>query len=194
MGFEIPKGITQIPYFEQLIFTLIAVIAAVIVAAIFRRAMRFVVMGIRNRQALSDHFKAKTRTVTSLMNSVVNVIVFAVAGLIILSRWEIDITPIIASAGVFGLALSFGSQTLVKDIIAGVFIFLEDQFNVGDVVKIGAFEGKVKRVTLRLTVLQDADGNYVYMPNSTITSVVRIKVAPEGVKPATKAKQEEKKK
>lgn len=194
MSFEILRGITQVPYFEQIAFTIISLVAAVIVAAIFRRTMRFVVMGIRSRQALSEHFKAKTRTVTSLMNSVVNVIVFAVALLIILSRWEIDITPIIASAGVFGLALSFGSQTLVKDIIAGVFIFLEDQFNVGDVVKIGSFEGKVKRVTLRLTVLQDKDGNYVYMPNSTITSVVRVKVAPEGVKPATIAKQEEKKK
>jgi small conductance mechanosensitive channel len=108
--------------------------------------------------------------------NLIDVALFGVTILIILSHWKIDIAPILTGAGIFGLAISFGSQTLVKDIISGFFIISESQYNIGDRVKIGTYEGRVYKVTLRLTVLKDDEGNKIYIPNSTITTVTRVKV------------------
>ena len=72
------------------------------------------------------------------------------------------------------LYLSFGAQTLVKDIIAGFFIIAENQFNIGDKIQIGKLEGEVNKMTLRLTVLKDKNGNLIYIPNSQITTVIKL--------------------
>lgn len=69
----------------------------------------------------------------------------------------------------------FGTQSLIKDIISGIFILVDDQFNVGDTVKIGAHTGRVKAVSLRLTILEDKEGDVIYIPNSKINSVVVLK-------------------
>jgi small conductance mechanosensitive channel len=86
-----------------------------------------------------------------------------------------NITPLITGAGILGLAFSFGAQTLVKDLIAGFFIILENQYNVGDQVKLNTEEGVVDKITLRATVLKDKKGNLIYIPNSEIKKVVVIK-------------------
>ena len=88
-----------------------------------------------------------------------------------LKRIGLDITPILTGAGLLGLAVSFGSQTLVRDLISGFFIIVENQFNVGDKVKIANIEGKVIAINLRTTVLENKHQR-IYIPNSEIKNVV----------------------
>ncbi len=89
----------------------------------------------------------------------------------VLETIGIDMKPLLASAGVAGLAIGFGAQTLVKDVINGFFILIENQYEVGDNVKIGGVQGAVELMTLRRTVLRDADGTVHVIPNSTISVV-----------------------
>jgi small conductance mechanosensitive channel len=86
----------------------------------------------------------------------------------------IHVEPLLASAGIAGLAVGFGAQTLVHDVLNGFFILVENWFDIGDVIKIGAFQGSVETLTLRRTVLRDADGSVHTIPNSTITAVTNM--------------------
>jgi len=86
----------------------------------------------------------------------------------------IDIKPLLASAGIAGLAIGFGAQTLVKDVINGFFLLVENQFDVGDVVKVSGVQGTVESLTMRRTVLRDADGTVHTIPNSAITIVSNL--------------------
>ena len=107
----------------------------------------------------------------TLLISVVSVVIWINALLIILESLGINITPIVASAGVAGIALAFGAQTLIKDYISGILLILEDQYGVGDVVVIGAVTGTVEEVLLRTTRLRDADGTLWHIRNGEILSV-----------------------
>ena len=89
----------------------------------------------------------------------------------ILSEVGVNIAPIIASAGIIGIALGFGAQSLVKDFLSGVFIFMEDQYGVGDVVDLGEAIGSVEAVTLRMTRLRDVNGIVWFVPNGEIMRV-----------------------
>jgi len=84
-----------------------------------------------------------------------NIVIYTIILFLILNLFGVDIRPIIAGAGVIGLAIGFGAQSLVKDFVSGLFIFLENQYGIGDQVKVGSFEGTVIRITMRVTVLKD---------------------------------------
>lgn len=145
-----------------------------IISNIFKKTIDKLFLGIKKRVS-EERMLAKTKTLRGFLKNIVDFILLFVAVLMILSQFNINITPILTGAGVLGLAISFGSQTLIKDLISGFFILIEDQFNVGDYVKIGNFEGEVYKLTIRLTVLKDKEGNLIYIPNSQIVNVVRIK-------------------
>jgi small-conductance mechanosensitive channel len=85
---------------------------------------------------------------------------------------NIDLTPVFASAGVFGIVIGFGAQSLIKDFLSGVFIIMENQYRVGDIVDIEGAAGTVERVTIRSTVLRDADGNVHFLPNGNVMHVI----------------------
>src|SRR5438552_13319066 len=85
-----------------------------------------------------------------------------------------SLTPVLASAGILCLAVGFGAQSLVKDVISGFFILLEDQYGVGDVVKIGDFTGVVEHMTLRSTVLRNLEGQVHVVPNGNIQTVTVV--------------------
>ena len=111
------------------------------------------------------------RTLAGVINSVgISVIVF-LAVMETLSLFNLNLGPLLASAGIAGLAIGFGAQTLVKDVINGFFILLEDQFNVGDIVRVAGVKGTVEGMSLRRTVLRDDDGTIHMVPNSQITIV-----------------------
>jgi moderate conductance mechanosensitive channel len=118
--------------------------------------------------------RVKGRTIALLLNTVGNIIILGVAGLLILELIGIDIRPLLAGAGILGLAIGFGSQALVKDFVSGVFIILENQYNVGDVVKIGTFTGKVKKISFRSTVLLDEKEGLIYISNGSIGSIANL--------------------
>ena len=111
----------------------------------------------------------RARTVGSVLRSTANVVVATVMALMILSALEVNVAPLLASAGVVGVAVGFGAQSLVKDFISGVFLLIEDQFGVGDVVDLGmGAVGTVEEVGLRLTKVRSFDGTLWYVRNGEI--------------------------
>ncbi|HKR83712.1 MAG TPA: mechanosensitive ion channel family protein [Terriglobales bacterium] len=113
----------------------------------------------------------QVRTVTSVFTSVGVFAIVFVAILMVLSVFNFNLGPMLASAGIAGLAIGFGAQTLVHDFINGFFILLENQYDIGDVVRIAGVKGTVERMSLRNTVLRDEDGTVHIVPNSSIQIV-----------------------
>jgi small conductance mechanosensitive channel len=124
---------------------------------------------IRGDKFLSkDAEKKREDTLISVLNATVSVLVWLVGTMMILSELGINIGPIIAAAGVAGIAFGFGGQYLIRDVIAGLFIILENQYRVGDVVSINGTAGLVEKINLRLTIIRDLDGTVHHIPNGTI--------------------------
>lgn len=116
----------------------------------------------------------RAETLANILRTVGNTVVVIVALMMALRELGVDITPIVAGAGVVGLAVGFGAQSLIKDVISGFFILLENQFGVGDVIKAGGVAGLVERMNLRVTVLRDIDGAVHFIPNSEIKEVSNL--------------------
>jgi len=112
----------------------------------------------------------RVSTIHRIVYSALHIVAWIVVALIVLSELGIDIGPLLAAAGVAGFAIGFGAQYLIRDLIAGLFIILEDQFRKGDVVKIGGIAGLVEDITLRKTVLRDLDGIEHHVPNGEINT------------------------
>ncbi len=123
------------------------------------------------------HVSQKEKRAATLCHIIIstgNIFIYAVILLMVLNVFGVDIRPILAGAGVIGLAIGFGAQSLVKDFVSGLFILVENQYGVGDKVKIGSSEGCVVRITMRSTVLKDEEGNLYYMSNGSIKSVINL--------------------
>ncbi|GAC1428506.1 MAG: hypothetical protein NVSMB58_01860 [Terriglobales bacterium] len=113
----------------------------------------------------------QVRTVASVLTSVGVFVIVFVSALMVLAQLNLHLEPLLASAGVAGLAIGFGAQTLVHDFINGFFILLENQYDIGDNVRIAGVKGTVEEMTLRHTVLRDEDGTVHTVPNSEIKIV-----------------------
>ena len=110
----------------------------------------------------------RENTLISIFHGIIRTAVWAIAILTILAEAEVNIAPLLAGAGVLGLAIGFGAQSLVKDMLAGLFIMIEDQYRVGDVVNIADTGGSVQSINLRKTTLRDLDGIEHHIPNGEI--------------------------
>lgn len=113
----------------------------------------------------------RARTVGSVLRSTAAVVIGSIAVLLVLDTLNVNIAPFIASAGIVGVAVGFGAQSLVKDFLSGLFMLLEDQYGVGDVVDLGPATGTVEAVALRVTKIRDGNGTLWYIPNGTMTRV-----------------------
>ena len=113
----------------------------------------------------------RAHTVGSVLSSVATVVIWAVALLMVVSELEYDIGPVLASAGIAGVALSFGAQSLVKDYLSGIFMVAEDQLGIGDVVDLGEASGTVESVGLRVTQVRDVNGTLWHVRNGEILRV-----------------------
>ncbi|QBQ53628.1 mechanosensitive ion channel family protein [Nitrosococcus wardiae] len=117
---------------------------------------------------------SRLRTLVLLLNWLGTILIILTAGYLILDEFGINMAPVLASVGIVGLALGFGGQYLIRDIINGIFILIEGQYNVNDIVQIGEFVGIVERVNLRHTQLRDLEGRAIYIPNGEIKTVVNF--------------------
>lgn len=134
---------------------------------------------IRRIERLSDEGDVHARserekrahTVSRILRQASAVLVWSITLMLVLAEFGVDLKPILAGAGILGLAVGFGAQTLVKDVITGFFILLENQIRVGDTVTAAGCTGEVESVNLRTTVLRDQDGTTHIIPNSAITVV-----------------------
>jgi small-conductance mechanosensitive channel len=158
----------------------VIVFVAAIVARVGARAARRAVVSFRTRAPAmvtgapavpSVRAEQRATTLGDVVAGVVRTAVWSVALLVVLDELGINLAPLLAGAGVAGLAVGFGAQSLVKDVISGLFILLEDQYGVGDVVTLGDASGTVEDVTLRVTRLRAFDGTVWFVPNGEIRRV-----------------------
>jgi small conductance mechanosensitive channel len=113
----------------------------------------------------------RAHTLGRLLQSTLTIVVLAIAGLMILDEFGVDIRPVLTGAGILGLAVGFGAQTLVRDIISGFFLIVEDQVRVGDVAVVNGTGGLVEAINLRTIVLRDMEGTVHVFPNGAITTL-----------------------
>ncbi|WLR55149.1 mechanosensitive ion channel family protein [Mesobacillus subterraneus] len=167
---------------ENLWFTIgesvLKIIAILIITGLFIRVGKI---------AIRNFFKVRTRsplriterreaTLMKLLENVLTYVVYFIAIMSILAAMAIDVKAMLAGAGIVGLAVGFGAQSLVKDIITGFFIIFEDQFSVGDYVRIGQFEGTVEEIGLRTTKIKSFTGEINILPNGSIVEVTNFSV------------------
>jgi small-conductance mechanosensitive channel len=155
---------------------LIKIIAIFIIANILIRIGKLAIHNIFKIRNLSPLNTSERReeTLSKLLDSILSYVVYFIAFMMILSVLTIDVKALLAGAGIVGLAVGFGAQNLVKDIISGFFIIFEDQFSVGDHVRIGQFEGNVETIGLRTTKLKSWTGEVHILPNGSIVQVTNF--------------------
>jgi small conductance mechanosensitive channel len=116
----------------------------------------------------------REETLSKLLDNVLSYVIYFIAFMMILSILGIDVKALLAGAGIVGLAIGFGAQSLVKDILSGFFIIFEDQFSVGDHIRVGQFEGDVEAIGLRTTKIKSWTGELHILPNGTINQVTNF--------------------
>jgi small conductance mechanosensitive channel len=172
---------------------LLIIVVAVLVRALCHRAISRIADGIgqgrapsllrplRDRtarglsqisaSALVERRRQRAATIGSLLRSSATFVIYGTAFVLVLGEFGVNLAPIIASAGVIGVAVGFGAQNLIKDFLSGLFMMLEDQYGVGDVVDFGPASGTVESIGLRVSTLRDSEGTLWYVRNGAITRV-----------------------
>ncbi len=165
-------------YAERGVDALLKLLAIILIAYLLQRALRILTRRIVREadaptRAAQQH-EQQTRTLADLAYSTGSAIILIGAFLSALPLFGVNVTPFAAVAGLASVAIGFGAQHLVRDIINGFFIVLEDQYVVGDVIRTGAISGKVEHLTLRRTVLRDAEGGLCFIPNGEIRTLTNL--------------------
>jgi small conductance mechanosensitive channel len=152
----------------------VILLVAMLIGRLATRSARRAVTSLHRRSPLlltSPRAEQRAGTVGDVLASVFRGVIWAVAFLIVLDQVGVDLAPLLAGAGIAGIAVGFGAQSLVKDFLAGLFVLLEDQYGVGDTVTLGDTTGTVEDVTLRITRLRSVDGTVWYVPNGEVRKV-----------------------
>jgi small-conductance mechanosensitive channel len=161
--------------------TPIAIVIILLVAWLFNRYVRRAIDGFVDRvvrrhegEAItvgSARSEQRARTLGQVLRNGASIVIYTIAIVVALGEFEINLGPLIASAGIVGVALGFGAQSLVKDFLSGIFMLIEDQYGVGDVIDVGEAAGVVEAVNLRTTELRDVYGTLWHVPNGEIRRV-----------------------
>lgn len=161
--------ITLIDIVEKLIITLILfILIKISIRAINKLIDKFFNGQRKFKYKIDDK---KSTTFSSILKSIVRYTIYFIGGINILDIYNIKTAPVLATAGIGGLAIGFGAQNLVKDIITGFFILLENQYSVGDYIKIDSYEGIVEEMTIRATKIRSFEGDLHVIPNGKIEIV-----------------------
>ena len=146
----------------------VVVVLAVITVRVARRAIPRTVRKLAGGVVGDERVEARAKTLSGTVISVVGVVVWATAFVTVLGSLGFELGPLVAGAGVVGLAVGFGAQQLVRDVITGFFVLVEDQYGVGDTVTVGAVTGTVESMTLRLTRVRGDDGVLHHVRNGDL--------------------------
>ncbi|MCE5172476.1 mechanosensitive ion channel family protein [Paenibacillus profundus] len=150
---------------------LIVLITRIVIRVVYRMINHTVIKREKNRMGMNPR---RLLTVGKLLKNVTSLVMNFIMILLILSEFNVNLAPLLAGAGVVGLAVGFGAQSLVKDVMTGFFIIFEDQFAVGDVIKVGQFQGTVEMIGLRSTRIHSWTGEVHIIPNGIITEVTNF--------------------
>jgi len=135
---------------------------------------RWILRSIRAQERLQLDRRKQAITLVEISAWALSVIIVGAAVLMLLSEFGINIAPLLASAGVVGLAVGLGAQTLAKDLIGGLFVLVENQYTVGDTIRVGTLSGEVERLTLRTTCIRDGNGQLHIIPNGEVRIVSNL--------------------
>lgn len=152
----------------------VLILAATFVLLKIATALTKRMRGIIGRKEDDFEFEKRSGTLSAVVHWIMNAVILTVACFMLLNEFGVDLRPVLAAAGVVGLAVGFGAQSLVQDFISGFFVLLEDQIRVGDVVQIGDKSGLVEKVNLRLVVLRDQSGSVHFIRNGKIDVVTNM--------------------
>ncbi|GMQ95113.1 MAG: hypothetical protein BMS9Abin13_223 [Patescibacteria group bacterium] len=133
-----------------------------------RIVKRLVLLSDDGDSSYESNLEKRAETLGNITIATGKAVIYLTALLMFLDLFGVDIRPILAGAGIIGLAVGFGAQSLVKDFVSGLFILIENQYSVGDKVKLGSAEGVVKKITMRSTVLETDGGKTIYLSNGAI--------------------------
>jgi moderate conductance mechanosensitive channel len=156
----------------------VKIVIIVLAAGLVKRAARIAIHTAQRQLASREEgdleWQRRASTLGGTLTRVVTVLVWFVAVMMLLRELAIDVLPILTGAGIAGLAIGFGAQNLVRDVISGFFLILEDQIRVGDVARINGIGGAIEEVNLRTIVLRDVEGAVHVFPNGTVTSLANL--------------------
>jgi small conductance mechanosensitive channel len=154
-------------------------IVVALIAFLLSRLLRIIthrMIRVAEQHAASTGHIAQVKTLSGVIRTTGLTIIGLIAGMQFLDAVGLNFGPLLASAGIAGVAIGLAAQTIVKDMLNGILILIEDQFNVGDTVKLAGVSGVVEAMTLRKTTVRDADGTLYVIPNSQITTVANLSV------------------
>ncbi len=157
----------QSPLVSGLLILALMALSLVIVQIIGRRVLQ----GVQDMKHLRESRRQQLTTLVQILRWAADIVIVVTALLMLLSTFGIDVTPLLASVGVAGLAVSLGAQTLIKDLIGGILILVENHYVVGDSIRVGDVSGKVERLTLRATYIRDVNGLLYVVPNGEVRIV-----------------------
>lgn len=160
-------------FMQSLLHVVVILVLAAVLMRLASRLIRIFREYMSGRTHDAENIK-RLETLGRVFRYTASAVISVVAGSLVLSEFGISIAPILATAGVVGVAVGFGAQSLIKDYFNGFFLLLENQISQGDVVEAGGKGGLVEEVTLRYVRLRDYDGNVHYVPNGTITTVTNM--------------------
>jgi len=158
----------------------IKIIFIVVISYFIRRSIGVFIKRFIEGIVVSDHFlskeaeKKREDTLIRIFSTTINILILIIALLMILQEFGLDIGPLIAAAGVIGVAVGFGGQYLIRDLISGLFIIIENQYRIGDIVCFDETCGLVEDITLRMTILRDMDGTVHHVPHGEIKKVSNL--------------------
>lgn len=155
-------------------FNVLVILVLMFLALRMARMVSTRLFTVFQKRKADVEFQKRAETLSSVVRNILNLTIVSLALVMILGELKINIAPVLATAGIVGLAVGFGAQTLVQDVIAGFFVLLYDQIRVGDVVEIAGKSGLVEKVDLRMTTLRDMSGNVHYVRHGKIDVVTNM--------------------
>lgn len=164
------------------------ILLIILIAWIVYKISSKFVAGLLNHTVRPDLFPSRVdrerrlKTIEGLVSTIIKIFVCIIAFVLIIGEFGINTGPLLASAGVLGVALGFGAQSLIKDFTSGIFIIIDNQYRVGDYVDIEGIEGTVEAITIRTTILRDLSGNQHHITNGSITRTTNQTVDFGGIK------------
>lgn len=167
----------NLPVMENVLLESVVRVAVIILGALIAKVVlqRVIVKSIDKHLKFKSNHKNRIRTLITVFSGTSSFIISVTAILLILPEFGVNIAALLTGLGVMGLAVSLASQSIVTDFISGIFIIIEDQYMIGDKVKIAGIEGVVKEMSLRRTVVEDSEGTTHSIPNGQIKGVAKIR-------------------
>ena len=162
-------------HLPQTLSRLLLAVAVLVVGLLLIRFGRWIIAKIEVRRGKKNlETYKRTQTFRSVVSSIFSYIMFFILATVILRLFGVDVTSLLAAAGVVGIAVAFGAQTLVKDLLSGLFIWSEHSVSVGDVVSINDQSGTVEAITIRTTSIRNYNGNLIIIPNGEIRTIINM--------------------